>query len=151
VIRRARPTEAAALTELALRSKAHWGYSAAFLEASRPHVTLTEESLAAAPCFVAEREGRPRGFYRLGGEPPEGWLEDLFVESESIGTGVGRELWDHALETARVQGFRALRIESDPNAEGFYLARGVVRIGEVESAVEAGGMLPLLRVEVPPA
>lgn len=82
MIRPARPTEAAALSELAIRSKAHWGYSAVFLEASRPHLTLTKESLAAEPCFVAERDGRIRGFYRLRGEPPEGRLEDLFVEPE---------------------------------------------------------------------
>ena len=34
VLRRAEPGEGAALTELALRSKAHWGYDAARLTAA---------------------------------------------------------------------------------------------------------------------
>ena len=148
MIRPVRAGEAAALTELALRSKAHWGYSAEFMAAARSSLTQTEAVLAAQPCFVAEEAGRLVGYYRLSGEPPEGWLEDLFVEPSHIGSGVGRRLWEHALGTARDLGFQALRLESDPNAEGFYLARGAVRIGEVESGVEAGRILPLLRVDL---
>jgi hypothetical protein len=40
--------------------------------------------------------------------------------------------------------FETLLIESDPNAEGFYLAMGATRIDERRSA--SGRTLPLLRV-----
>ena len=41
MIRPARPEEAAALSDLALRAKAHWGYDNAFLKAYRAELTVT--------------------------------------------------------------------------------------------------------------
>ena len=40
-LRPARPEEAPALTELCLRSKAVWGYDAAFMQACRRELTMT--------------------------------------------------------------------------------------------------------------
>jgi hypothetical protein len=37
-------------------------------------------------------------------------------------------------------------LQSDPHAEGFYLAMGAQRIGQSESTVTPGRMLPLLRL-----
>jgi hypothetical protein len=53
-IRPARAGEADALTALALRSKAHWGYDAAFMEVVRPILTI-------------EGEPNAEGFYRAIG------------------------------------------------------------------------------------
>jgi hypothetical protein len=39
-IRPARPDEAGAISALALRSKGHWGYDAAFLAACRENLTI---------------------------------------------------------------------------------------------------------------
>ena len=41
-----------------------------------------------------------------------------------------------------------MSIQSDPYAEGFYLAMGAVRVGELESTVTPGRMLPLLRFDL---
>ncbi|HSD78740.1 MAG TPA: hypothetical protein VLA98_15100, partial [Solirubrobacteraceae bacterium] len=57
-LRPARAGEAAALSALALRSKGHWGYDAAFLELCRPELTLAEEDLGRLTTVVAERDGR---------------------------------------------------------------------------------------------
>lgn len=40
LIRDARPDEAGELTELALRSKAHWGYDEAFMASCREELTV---------------------------------------------------------------------------------------------------------------
>ena len=144
MIRRARPGEAQVLSALAIRSKAHWGYSAEFLEIVRPMLTFTETDLASSPVYVFDAAGEPAGVYRLAGSPPEGELEDLWLDPRFIGTGVGRRLFEHALHTAAELRFESLRIESDPNAEGFYLAMGATRIGEQRSP--SGRTLPLLRV-----
>jgi GNAT superfamily N-acetyltransferase len=129
-----------------MRSKAHWGYDPVFLEAVRPLLEFTEADLARAPVFVLTREDEAVGVYRLAGEPPEGELEDLWLDPRLIGRGLGRRLFEHALLTARELGFKSLLIESDPNAEGFYLTVGAVRVGEQRSP--SGRMLPLLRVAV---
>jgi GNAT superfamily N-acetyltransferase len=145
-LRAARPEEAAALSELALRSKAYWGYSAKFLDAARVQLTFTAASVAAMRMTVAEADGRVVGFYAVEGAPPEGELSHLWVDPPAIGTGVGRRLWEHAVDTAHAAGFTSLHLDADPNAEGFYLAMGARRIGASPSAVVPGRMLPALRV-----
>jgi GNAT superfamily N-acetyltransferase len=144
-IRPAEPEEAGVLSALALRSKGHWGYDRAFLDACRTELTFRPEHLRA----VAESAGEILGFYSLDGEPPSGELGNLWVEPDSIGSGVGRRLWYHAMHTARMAGFTSLRIEADPFAEGFYLAMGAERVGETPSGSIPGRVLPLLRVRIP--
>jgi hypothetical protein len=64
-IRPAEPDEAQALTELTLRSKAHWGYDPEFMEAVRGELTLTRAQVAEQSVFVAEDHGVVAGFYAL--------------------------------------------------------------------------------------
>jgi GNAT superfamily N-acetyltransferase len=149
-IRPANPGEAAELSELALRSKAHWGYDAQFLERVRPLLTFTEDDLAtaAAVAVLEDIAGEPRGVYRITGAPPAGELEDLWLDPQLIGRGHGRALFEHARDAARARGFTSLTIEADPNAEPFYLAMGAVPIGARRSP--SGRDLPLLRLDVAP-
>ncbi|MFD6279061.1 GNAT family N-acetyltransferase [Streptomyces sp. NPDC060209] len=145
-LRPGRPHEAAALTELALRSKAHWGYDDAFLAACRDELTVTPGDTAGGRAVVAEEEGRVLGFTTLSGEPPEGALGMMFVEPDTIGRGAGRILFEHTMAQARRLGFEALTIDADPNAEPFYTAMGAVRIGATPSGSIPGRELPLLRI-----
>ncbi|MFF2653434.1 GNAT family N-acetyltransferase [Streptomyces sp. NPDC058045] len=149
LIRPARVTEAGPLSELALRSKAHWGYDADFLAACRDELTVRAEEFGDGRTAVAERDGHILGFTTLGGEPPAGELRMMFVEPGAIGRGIGRLLFQHTLAAARDQGFARLTIDSDPNAEPFYRAMGAVRIGEVPSGSIAGRVLPLMSVTIP--
>lgn len=146
-IRPARPEEAAALTALALRSKAHWGYDAEFMARAAPELTIAPETIAARPFFVLEQDGRVAGFYGLSGEPPVLLLDYLFVEPDHIGSGLGRRLWEHAVATARAYGAEALELESEPNAEAFYRARGAQRVGGAVSPA-TGRTLPYMRLRL---
>ncbi|MGY0004619.1 GNAT family N-acetyltransferase [Micromonospora sp. I033] len=146
-IRPARPEEAAELTELALRSKAHWGYDAEFLARCRAELTLTPTDVADRPVAVAERDGRPVGLAVLGGNLPEVELEMLFVDPPAIGTGAGRALFDHAVATARAAGARAVWIEADPGAEPFYRHVGAAPAGTSVSP-STGRELPRLRYDL---
>ena len=143
-IRPASAGEARLLSDLALRSKAHWGYDAEFLEACRAELTISEDYIRRAPVFVLEEDGRVAGFYGLREQGTELELLYLFIEPTAIGSGHGRKLWDHAVETAARLGFQKISIESDPYAEAFYLAMGARRVGEVSSSAQAGRTLPLL-------
>jgi membrane protease YdiL (CAAX protease family)/N-acetylglutamate synthase-like GNAT family acetyltransferase len=147
-LRAARRDEARLLSELALRSKGHWGYDQAFLDACRAELTLTPEDVETRRVTVAERDRQVVGFYALAGDPPEGTLADLFVAPERIGTGVGRALWEHAMVAARTLGFERLTLEADPGAEPFYLAMGAHRIGSVPSGSIPGRFIPLLEVPI---
>jgi GNAT superfamily N-acetyltransferase len=147
VLRRARPDEAATLTAIALRSKAHWGYDAAFMRAAVPELTITPELVEHSATHVADAAGDVLGFYVLSVEQGVPTLRDLWVEPRAIGTGVGAMLWRHMLGEARARGYAAVRIESDPYAEGFYSKMGARRVGEVRSKIIEGRVLPLMEVE----
>ncbi|MFD7125098.1 MULTISPECIES: GNAT family N-acetyltransferase [Streptomyces] len=145
-IRAGEAAEAAALTELALRSKGHWEYDAEFLAACREELTVRPADVAARRTAVAEEDGRILGFTTLDGEPPRGALGMMFVEPDTIGRGVGRLLFAHTMDEARRLGFTGLTIDADPNAEPFYRAMGAVRIGATPSGSIPGRELPLLEV-----
>ena len=145
-IRRARPDEAEALSELAIRSKGHWGYDEAFLAACRAELSFSADDLANAPTFVADGPDGVGGFYRLLVRVDGvGELDDLFVDPAFIGHGVGKRLWEHAVAQAAALGCAEMVVQSDPFAEGFYRAMGAERVGELESGSVPGRMLPLLR------
>lgn len=145
-IRPAQVEEAAALSALALRSKGYWGYDEAFVADYRDALTITPVDVAAHTVRVATIAGHPRGFYQVRGAGEVATLTDLWVEPDEIGRGLGRALWEHAVATARERGFRELRVQSDPHAEGFYRAMGAEPIGTQPSTVIPGLELPLLRL-----
>ncbi|TQJ09749.1 acetyltransferase (GNAT) family protein [Lapillicoccus jejuensis] len=143
------PGEARLLSDLALRSKAHWGYDAAFLAACRDDLTLGAG--AAERSVVAEADGRVAGFHLLLAEDSEarvGRLEMLFVDPAALGGGVGRLLVQDAVSRAAARGWRTLRLDADPHAEAFYLRLGARRVGEVPSTAVPGRVLPLLELDV---
>jgi GNAT superfamily N-acetyltransferase len=145
-VRAALPGEARALTALAIRSKAHWGYDAAFMERAAADLEITPELLEGATAFVAEIGTDAAGFYVLAVADGVPMLRDLWVDPAAIGAGIGARLWTHMLEQARRLGYRAVRIQSEPNAEGFYVKMGARRVGSVESTVVKGRMLPLMEI-----
>jgi N-acetylglutamate synthase-like GNAT family acetyltransferase len=147
-LRRAEPLECEVLSALALRSKAYWGYDTAFLEACRAELSISAAEVERLRIAVAEEAAEIVGFYALGGAPPEGELMFLFVEPARIGAGVGRTLWRHCLVTAVRVGLARVRIESDPFAEGFYVAMGAARVGETPSRSIPDRSLPLLSFDM---
>jgi GNAT superfamily N-acetyltransferase len=150
IIRRARPDEAETLTELIMRSKAHWGYDQAFLDACRPLLALTPETIERDPVYCAEVEGGLAGVSHLIElSDAEVDLDHLFVEPMFIGEGVGALLWRHAAGVAASMGATAIIFGADPNARPFYERMGAVVVGETASAIVPGRTTPRMRYELP--
>jgi len=146
--RLARKDEVGILSELAMRSKGHWGYDAAFLEACRGELTITPARIHCETVWVAVEAGEVIGFGSLLVEGDDAELTDLFVDPDHIGSGVGQALWDRTVATGQEKGVTRIRIEADPYAEQWYLKRGAVRVGEAPSGSIPGRMLPLLEFVV---
>src|SRR5450432_2307395 len=121
-IRRARESEAAALSALALISKQYWGYSPQDIEKWRPNLAVSAQDIASKPTFVAEVENAAVGFYLLVPGPQVWQLDHLWVSPEFARRGIGRALLDHAVRSARLAGASSIVIDADPNAEPFYVA-----------------------------
>jgi GNAT superfamily N-acetyltransferase len=146
-IRRAVPSEADALTALALAGKRHWGYPEAWLEAWRATLTITPDYVAAhVVCCAEDEAGRVVGFYAVEGDGGSCRLEHLWLDPSAIGGGLGRQLFEHAVQTTQALRAAELLIEAEPNAEGFYLHMGAQRIGETVSYLTGKKrVLPQLR------
>lgn len=144
-IRPARPEEAAALSALCLRSKAHWGYDAEFMRMSAAALTISPELIDTGRVLVAEREGVLLGMASLAPLADGVWdLLHMFIDPAAIGSGVGRVLFGAITDMARALGGTMLSIQADPNAAGFYERMGARRAGEAPSESIPGRMLPML-------
>ena len=145
-LRQADPSEAPFLTALAIRSKAHWGYSESFMTAAIPELEFRcEKFLPEFLVYVLQQDDKRVGFcslLRIDDDTVE--LHDLFVDPPHIGHGYGKRLWLHSLRVARERGFKRMTLTADPNAEAFYAAQGARRIEEKPSPVEHNRSLKVL-------
>ncbi|HWS50854.1 MAG TPA: GNAT family N-acetyltransferase [Microbacterium sp.] len=154
-IRPATPGEADAISDLALRSKAHWGYSAEFLEMCRAELTYSPEQCTSPGMWVAAQGDELLGFYVIeaavletAGTGDEGELAALFVAPERIGEGIGGGLLRHALAQAAATGIRQLYLDADPGAEPFYRHHGARTVGETPSGSIPGRVLPRMTFDL---
>ena len=134
-LRPAVETEAAALSSLAMRAKAHWGYSVEALERWRSELAISPIALREMPAFVAVVGSEVVGFYSLCPSEASWELDNLWVLPEFMQQGIGRALLSHALATAARAGASEVTVDADPYAEEFYLACGAVRRGEVPAPI----------------
>ncbi len=151
LIRPAIADEATLLSELARRSKGHWGYPEEFLEACREELTVDPEQTSGGryDCVVAEIDGTIAGFYALEAlSATVVELDALFVEPEHIGRGIGRKLMQDAIRTTAARGAGTLLIQGDPHAVRFYEAAGGRQTGIRESDSIPGRYLPVFEVDV---
>ena len=147
-IRCALPEEAYKLTQIALDAKRYWGYPEHWIKHWEADLTISSDFIRDNPVYVAEKDGEIRGFYALcvSGEKAE--LEHMWVTPESIGTGIGKELFLDAMDRATTLKVREIEISADPNAAGFYERMGASQIGETDTSIDGQvRTLPRLRIE----
>lgn len=123
-IRPASPDEGWRLRELEIASKAYWGYPNEFMEQFAKVISMTPDYVRNHEVWVVEEAGQIAGFYGLIHHGDSCELDHLWLLPPYIGKGLGRQLFGHALQRARVAG--AIRVEwrADPNATGFYKRMG---------------------------
>jgi GNAT superfamily N-acetyltransferase len=148
--RRATPVEAGDLRALSLRAKQSHGYDESFMQllVGDFEAVITPEIIARDTFQIAERDGRVLGFAHLMpvDQPDTVYLEDLYVEPNAHGTGVGRALFEWAAAEARRRGYAWLEWDSDPNAAPFYARMGGEQIGETKSTLVEGRVIPKFRM-----
>jgi len=147
-IRTASTEDAATLTAIAHDAKRHWGYPEHWIEHWQDDLTISPEYVASNQVYVAEHEGELLGFYALIIRHDKAELDHMWVKPAHIGTGVGKELFLHAMQRAARENVSEVEIEADPNAEGFYRKMGAYRTGETVSEIDGQPRtLPRLTVD----
>lgn len=148
-IRNARPGEAASLTALCVRSKAHWGYDAAFMTSSAATLKVNEDDIAVGRVLVAiDEAGRVLGMACVVSDGEVADLDALFVDPPAIGGGAGRALFDAAAGLARQQGAGRMTILADPNAAAFYERMGARYLRNAPSDAIPGRTLPFYEYDL---
>jgi GNAT superfamily N-acetyltransferase len=146
-IRPAVETEASAMRVLARSSKAYWGYSDEFMRRWDYDDEITEQFITDRHVFCADANGALAGFYALSDERPNPRLEHLWVAPGIIGRGVGRALFDHAVEQASSRGASSIVVHADPHVAPFYEPLGARRVGEIHDA-KLRQVFPVLELSV---
>ena len=150
LVRLARPDECDALTALAMRAKASWGYSEDFMAACQPELTMTQAKIAAWTVWVAQSDQTICGMIALNLQPgsDKAEIEEFFVDPNFHGRGIGRTLLSKLLEACFSCGVKAVGLDADPNAEGVYSRFGFTTIGRSPSRSIPGRTLPRMELRL---
>jgi ribosomal protein S18 acetylase RimI-like enzyme len=131
-IRDAHPDEAVALEALHRRSSDVWDEDRAHLAAhpdaiEPPHQAIVEGRVRVAVNGAGRRLGFSVVLLVKDGTCE---LDDLFVEPDSMGLGVGRLLVQDVVARARAAGATRVNVTANPRAVGFYERLGFRITGE---------------------
>lgn len=130
-------------SDLCVRAKSHWGYDPAFISLCVPALTVTSDDLATSEVVGAFRDEQLVGVAQLVSRDREAVLDKLFVEPQFIGTGIGRALFEWAVQRSTEWGATKITIESDPFAVPAYKAFGCTQVG-LTSSSPTGRELPIM-------
>ncbi len=145
-IRAARAKDGERLQRIAVEAKTHWGYDRARVE-EWASVAFSPGALRGKEIYVGEVDGQVVGWTALLRRGETCWLDDLWVEPEWIGRGIGRRLFGHAANRAVELGARTIEWEAEPYAVGFYEKMGARHVRE-SAPSEWGRTLPVMSLDL---
>ena len=146
-LRQATADDADALTDLAHRAKARWGYAASWMREWDAQLTILPGYVEMHDVWVAERDGAIVGMCALEDRGTRWMLEHVWVEPSYHRSGIGRALVWRALDTARIHRARIVELLSDPYATGFYEKLGARHVGDVHAPMPGARERTLPRYE----
>jgi len=149
MIVRATLEDAEVLTEIAVKSKAYWGYENDQVESWREDLTVTPKMFDESNIYKYIVDNQIGGFYILErANIRTSFLNFLFISPDYIKQGIGHQLLQHAIAYCKDGGSAILNVLSDPNAASFYAKYGFEVIDQRESSIP-GRFLPEMELEFP--
>src|SRR6188508_2295525 len=125
-----------------------WDKPSDYLEEAMGLMSLSPEDLERDEAWVLDDGTHIVGFLRVSVSGADAEIEELHLEPAWIGRGLGRRLFEQAVEAARALGADRLVWSTDRNALGFYLAMGGVVTGSTPSGIAADEPLTLMELRV---
>ena len=158
-VRRAASGDLDRINTITLAAKSSWGYSEAQMAEWHDSLVSSAESIHARPTLVADDEGELVGVVQVDPTLTPWELVSCWVAPTHMRRGIGAALLGAMTAQMARLGQAVLHIDSDPNAERFYLAQGALRIGEVAAPIDGAAhrVRPQLRLackasaQTPPA
>lgn len=148
IFKKAITTDAKALTELTIRSKSYWNYSAGQIEEWRDDLTITPNYIDDACVYILFVDSQLIGYYSyLKLDADKVKLDNIFLEPDCIGKGLGIIMMNHLIENVKNLGYSKVVLDSEPNAEGFYKNYGFKVTGRLESSI-TDRFLPIMELDL---
>jgi len=136
------------LTEITKRSKAYWGYSEEQILKWNDNLTISKDYIENNYAFKLLSDNKIIGYYSyIITEKKNVKLDNLFVLPEYIGQGFGKYLINDFLKRMRNEKFEKIILDSEPNAEEFYLKIGFKKIGEFETSIK-NRFMPIMEMNL---
>ncbi|MBN8580250.1 MAG: GNAT family N-acetyltransferase [Anaerolineae bacterium] len=149
MIVRAQPQHADALTQIAIAAKRHWNYPEVWIQFWIPQLTISAEYISSNEVWMMAEKEKPMAFYALSQNEGDWELGHLWVLPEYIGKGIGKQLYNHALERCKFLNIHTLKIYADPNAQTFYEKMGATKISEHHSDLFGEDrVLPIMEIKL---
>ena len=147
-IQKAIPSDYEILTQITKKSKAYWGYSNEQIEDWSPFLTVTEEYIETNSVFNLMLDNQIIGYYSFFHESENSLkLDNLFVLPDFIGKGFGKLLMNDFLVRLQDLSVQKVVLNSEPNAESFYIKFGFVKIGQIETSIK-DRYLPIMELKI---
>lgn len=147
--RKAVPADADILTDIAMRAKAHWGYTQDLLDLWAEDLRISPESCRTNCIWVVEAAGEIAGFGEILLRDDYAILDDLWIDPRFMGQGLGKALFRHLCQIAFEADALRVTLESDPFARPFYEHMGARVVGKIQSSSVPGRSLPLMEIDLP--
>ena len=136
------------LTEITKKSKAYWGYSEEQILKWNDNLTISKDYIENNSVYKLVNEDNIIGYYSyIVKEEKNVILDNLFVLPEYIGKGFGKYLMTDFLNRVRNDKFEKITLDSEPNAENFYLKIGFKKIGEFETSIK-NRFMPIMEMSL---
>lgn len=139
---RAGPDDAAQLKTIAVAAKAYWGYPEDWMARWADAIRITPEYIRENEVYIAMKDAEIVGWYALVYQDELGILDHMWVRPDLIRKGIGRQLFNHAVQAAKTHGARQIEMETDPNAVGFYQQMGLKLAGKRKT--DLGRRIPVM-------
>ena len=148
-IEKARKKDARILTDLTIRSKSYWDYSAEQIMSWKDDLTITTAYIDKNEVYkLTNKHNIIIGYYSyiiLNNAVIK--LDNLFIDPPYIGHDYGTLLMNDFLKRIKSLKFEKVTLDADPNAERFYHKFGFKTMGKLKSTVE-NRFLPIMEIKI---
>ena len=120
------------LRDTVISSKGYWGYFQEQLEQWRSNLRFEDEYVSRNTVKLILHESEVIGFFAIVKGDIDA-LDHLWLLPKAIGKGFGNLVFEKILSECKKLDIAEFYIVSDPDAEGFYLKKGALKVEEVYS------------------
>lgn len=124
------------LSDVAIRSKRHWGYSKEAMELWNQNLTITEDFLKSHTVIKATLEDEIVGFFALEEIKPVTRIAQYWVDTPYMRKGYGTVMYNYLKDYLKLRNVEKVTLVLDPNGLAFFEKKGAKILEKIEHKVK---------------